>query len=177
MTVIADTDLSVELVVHHSLEAPGSIAAGGGGQTVLLHVDGEDRVLGLGQLALVVVRAGGEEDTQPGLEVDGFTGDVLPAGLDAVVEDESSRLAVQHVGRGRVDEPRDHLEGDKVCRTLGVLLGGDRGQTEQETRHDHLTPAHSARHLGLCKQKKGKFSAPQESGKEQELAGYEKDID
>ena len=64
------TDLSVELVVHHSLEAPGSIAAGGGGQTVLLDVDGEDGVLGLGQLPLVVVRAGGEEDTQPGLEVD-----------------------------------------------------------------------------------------------------------
>ena len=114
VTLIADTDLSVELVVHHPLEAPGSVAAGGGGQAVLLDVDGEDRVLGLGQLALVVVSAGGEEDTQAGLEVDGFTGGVLPAGLNAVVEDESSWLAVQHVGRGRVDKPRDDLEGDKV---------------------------------------------------------------
>ena len=153
------TDLSIELVVHHSLEAPGSVTAGGGGETVLLHVDGEDRVLGLGELALVVVSAGGEEDTQPGLEVDGFTGDVLPAGLNAVVEDESSWLAVQHVGRGGVDEPRDDLEGDKVCGTLGVLLGGDRGHTEDQTRHDHLTPAHPARHLGLCKQTKVSISS------------------
>ena len=148
------TNLSVELVVHHSLEAPGSVTAGGGGQAVLLDVDGEDRVLGLGQLALVVVRAGGEEDTQAGLEVDRFTGGILPAGLDTVVEDESSRLAVQHVGRGGVDEAGDDLEGDKVWRTLGVLLGGDGGQAEDETRHDHLAPAHPDRDLGLCKQSK-----------------------
>ena len=64
------TDLSIQLMVHHSLKAPGSVTARGRGQTVLLDVYGEDGVLGLGQLALVVVRAGGEEDTQPGLEVD-----------------------------------------------------------------------------------------------------------
>ena len=45
------TDLGVQLVVHHSLEAPGGGAAGGGGEAVLLDVDCEDRVLGLGQLA------------------------------------------------------------------------------------------------------------------------------
>ena len=148
------TDLGVQLVVHHSLEAPGSVAAGGGGQAVLPDVDGEDRVLGLGQLALVVVSAGGEEDAQPGLEVDGFTGGILPAGLDAVVEDESPWLAVQHVGRGGVDEARDDLEGDEVCWTLGVLLGGDGGQAEDETRHDHLAPTHPDRDFGLCKQTK-----------------------
>ena len=108
------TDLCVELVVHHPLEAPGCVTAGRGGETVLLDVDGEDGVLGLGQLALVVVSAGGEEDAQPGLEVDGLAGGVLPAGLDAVVEDESAWLAVQHVGRGGVDKPGDHLEGDEV---------------------------------------------------------------
>ena len=91
-------------MVHHSLEAPGGVAAGGGGETVLLDVDGEDGVLGLGQLALVVVRAGGEQDAEAGLEVDGLAGGVLPAGLDTVVEDESPGLAVQHVGRGRVDK-------------------------------------------------------------------------
>ena len=96
--------LSVQLVVHHSLEAPGSVTAGSRGQAVLLDVDGEHRVLGLGQLALVVVRAGGEQDAQAGLKVDGLAGWVLPAGLNAVVEDESSGLTVQHVGRGRVDK-------------------------------------------------------------------------
>ena len=65
-------------------------------------------------LTFVFIRAGGEEDAQPGLEVDGLAGGVLPAGLDAVVEDESAWLAVQHVGRGGVDKPGDHLEGDKV---------------------------------------------------------------
>ena len=101
-------------MVHHPLEAPGCVTAGRGGETVLLDVDGEHRVLGLGQMALVVVSAGGEEDAQPGLEVDGLAGGVLPAGLDAVVEDESAWLAVQHVGRGGVDKPGDHLEGDEV---------------------------------------------------------------
>ena len=91
-------------MVHHPLEAPGSVAAGGGGQAVLLDVDGEDGVLGLGQLALVIVSTGGEEDTQAGLEVDGLAGGVLPAGLDTVVEDEGPGLAVQHVGRGSVDK-------------------------------------------------------------------------
>ena len=156
----SSTDLSVELVVHHPLEAPGSVTAGGGGEAVLLDVDGEDRVLGLGQLALVVVSAGGEEDTQAGLEVDGLAGGVVPAGLDAVVEDESPWLAVQHVCRGGVDEAGDDLEGDKVCRAVGVVLGGHRGQAEDQTREDHLAPAHPAWDLGLCKQTKVR-SAPQ----------------
>ena len=43
--------LCVQLVVHHPLEAPGGVAARGGGEAVLLDVDGEHRVLGLGQLA------------------------------------------------------------------------------------------------------------------------------
>ena len=43
--------LRVQLVVHHPLEAPGGVAARGGGEAVLLDVDGEHRVLGLGQLA------------------------------------------------------------------------------------------------------------------------------
>ena len=65
-------------------------------------------------LTLVFIRAGGEEDAQPGLEVDCLAGGVSAAGLDAVVEDESAWLAVQHVGRGGVDKPGDHLEGDEV---------------------------------------------------------------
>ena len=166
-------------MVHHPLEAPGSVTAGGRGEAVLLDVDGEDRVLGLGQLALVVVSAGGEEDTQPGLEVDGLAGGVVPAGLDAVVEDESPWLAVQHVCRGGVDEAGDDLEGDKVCRAVGVVLGGHGGQTEDQTRQGHLAPAHPAWDLGLCKQTKVR-SAPQKISlikQCQALPGYEKDIE
>ena len=43
--------LGVQLVVHHPFKAPGSVAAGGGGEAVLLDVDREHGVLGLGQLA------------------------------------------------------------------------------------------------------------------------------
>ena len=42
--------LGVQLMVHHPLEAPGSVAACGGGEAVLLDVDREHGVLGLCQL-------------------------------------------------------------------------------------------------------------------------------
>ena len=114
------TDLGVQLVVHHSLEAPGGGAAGGGGEAVLLDVDCEDRVLGLGQLAwykslqssshwfililltLVLVGGRGEEDTETGLKVDRLAGWVLSAGLDTVVEYQGSWLTVKHILRGSV---------------------------------------------------------------------------
>ena len=126
-------------------------------------------------LTWVLLRWGWEEDAQPGLEVDGLAGGVLPAGLDAVVEDESAWLAVQHVGRGGVDKPGDHLEGDEVWRTLGVLLGGDPGQTEDQTRQDHLTPAHPAWDLGLCKHTR--VSEELWAGLGQAMPGYEEDIE
>ena len=51
VTLLQCPHLRVQLVVHHPLEAPGGVAARGGGEAVLLDVDGEHRVLGLGQLA------------------------------------------------------------------------------------------------------------------------------
>ena len=89
-------------MVHHAFKAPGAVAHVGRGQAVLLHVDGEHGELGGGELAGVLVGGRREEDTQPGLVVDGAAGGVGPAGVDTVGQHERAGLRVQHVRRGRV---------------------------------------------------------------------------
>ena len=86
-------------------------------------------------LTLVFIRAGGEEDAQPGLEVDGLAGGVSAAGLDAVVEDEGAGLAVQHVLRRRVHEASDHLEADEVGGAVPRLLGSTQRGRQHEAHH------------------------------------------
>ena len=100
-------------------------------------------------LTFVFIRAGGEEDAQPGLEVDCLAGGVSAAGLDAVVEDESAGLAVEHVlGRG-VHEARDDLEGDEVGGAVASLLG--RTQRGQHEPHHQPGYRHHPRYA-LCKE-------------------------
>ena len=115
-------DLGVELVVHHPVKAPCRVAGGRGGQAVLLDVDSEDGELGGGQLALLLVSAGGEEDAQPGLVVDGLAGGVSAAGVDTVGEHEGTGLRVEHVGGSGVDVAGDHLEADEVLWTFLLVL-------------------------------------------------------
>ena len=99
-------------------------------------------------LTFVFVRAGGEEDAQPGLEVDCLAGGVGAAGLDAVVEDESAGLAVEHVlGRG-VHEARDDLEGDEVGGAVSSLLG----RTQRGQHEPHHQPGYRQHpRYALCK--------------------------
>ena len=73
-------------------------------------------------LTLVIISAGGEENTESSLEVDALAGAVLSAGLDTVIEDESAGLGVEHVSRSSVHEPGDHLECDQLLGTLSRLL-------------------------------------------------------
>merc|ERR550539_390756 len=116
------SNLRVQLVVHHPIEAPGSIAGGRRGQTVLLDVDGEDWELGGGELAALLVSRGGEENAEPGLVVDRLARRVSPASVDAVSQHQSSGLGVEHIGGGSVDIAGDDLEGDKVLRTFCLLV-------------------------------------------------------
>jgi hypothetical protein len=65
-------------MVENSLEAPGSIAELGGGEAVLLQIDGEHGELAGGQLAAVLVSRGRKEDAEAGLVVDGATRCIVP---------------------------------------------------------------------------------------------------
>ena len=72
------TYLRVQLMAEHALKAPGRVAELGGGEAVLLEVDGEDGELAGGQLAAVLVSRRREKDTEAGLVVDGATRGVAP---------------------------------------------------------------------------------------------------
>ena len=72
------TYLRVQLMAEHALKAPGRVAELGGGEAVLLEVDGEDGELAGGQLSAVLVSRRREKDTEAGLVVDGATRGVAP---------------------------------------------------------------------------------------------------
>ncbi len=76
--IIPSTHLCIKRVVEDALKAPGRVAELGGGQAVLLQVDGEDGELAGGQLAAVLVSRGGEQHAQPRLVVDGAAGGIVP---------------------------------------------------------------------------------------------------
>jgi hypothetical protein len=76
--IIPSTHLCVQRVVEDTLKAPGGVAELGGGEAVLLEVDGEDGELAGGQLTAVLVSRGGEQHAQTRLVVDRAARGVVP---------------------------------------------------------------------------------------------------